>query len=243
MVEFEQMKSDPRLEMARIRTQSSFEEIMYFEEKEENSDQQSLLNQSPPSQLPVPLIKESMLDSAQKENDFGQANRQLLGRLALESKQKQQQFKVFSPTRVLEQFKKEGSSIDEDILSFDEDISKIKLEACLSGSDISADDTEITPKNAFDDILLEKHHSLQSKRLQSTPPHRGETQSYRNLTRLDTQGEVVAKEVTRQISAVLMPLKSKRHMTSMVSGVSKKPKLPCQASSLTLLPFHRISTY
>lgn len=49
MVEFEQMKSDPRLEMARIRTQSSFEEIMYFEEKEENSEQQSLLNQSPPS--------------------------------------------------------------------------------------------------------------------------------------------------------------------------------------------------
>ena len=34
MVEFEKMKSDPRLEMARIRTQSSFEEIMYFEEKE-----------------------------------------------------------------------------------------------------------------------------------------------------------------------------------------------------------------
>ena len=36
MSEFEQMKSDPRLDTARIRTQSSFEEIMFLEEKEEN---------------------------------------------------------------------------------------------------------------------------------------------------------------------------------------------------------------
>ena len=65
----------------------------------------------------------------------------------------------------MEEFKKEGSSIDEDVISFDEEVSKIKLGGCLPGGDISADDSEITPKNAFDDIQLENHLSVQSKRM------------------------------------------------------------------------------
>jgi hypothetical protein len=65
----------------------------------------------------------------------------------------------------MEEFKKEGSSIDEDVISFDEEVSKIKLGACLPGGDISADDSEITPKNAFEDIHLEKHLSVHSKRM------------------------------------------------------------------------------
>ena len=47
---------------------------------------------------------------------------------------------------MIEEFKKEGSSIDEDVISFDEEVSNIKLGGCLPGGDISADDSEITPK-------------------------------------------------------------------------------------------------